>query len=282
MDNKGKLLPDERALLYLRKQFPNLDIQCTFKYRKAFERRLNKLNTFIQGVNYIKYPLIVLPNGNVKIVYECGHSAIVREDHFLEGRKCTEYPCFSIRQSNTMKKYNIQHPDNSEKISKATKLGMQNIPDDIKRLQHIKGAETRKKLGYKQFGEILKLYLNDYSFRIKYIIKQSNKLRNKQSSLEKIFEDKLQDLNISYFSQAWLDFWEIAGTWFICDFYLWDYNLYINIDGFFHTDPSHMKRDKLLDLLCEKNNINIIHITDAELLNTNFDLRRLLSNYDKI
>lgn len=267
-----------------KKEFPNLSVETNFKYLKTLKNRLNKISLFMESIDYIIPPVIVLPNNMLKVTYSCGHSHLVRQDHFLEGRLCTTQPCFHIRQSSTMIQYNKEHPENSINISKGTISGMQNMTKENKEkmiMNSIKGH--LEKDSYKNGWKSIKELLNHYDFRIRYIIKQSNKFRAKPSALERKFESILRDLNINYFSQAWLDFYETHKTWFICDFYLWDYNLFINIDGFFHqVDKDHVERDNLLDSICDKYNINILHISENDLLNKDFDLKGLLVNYNEV
>ena len=267
---------------FKKEEFYNLENKSNIKNPKILQNRLRKIDEFVKTIDYIIPPVIVLPDRMLQVTYSCGHSRIIRQNHFFAGGLCNDKSCYHLRQSETMRRYNKEHPENSIKISRGTIAGMANMTKEEKEKMIAKSVKGHKeKNSYVNGPNSRKEQLMHYDYRIRYLIQHSNTLRNRPSSLEKKFESILQELNINYFSQPWLDFYELYKTYFICDFYLFDYDLFINIDGFFHqADKGHIERDNLLDSICNKYDINILHITGDDLSNEKFDLKGLLMNYE--
>lgn len=87
-----------------------------------------------------------------------------------------------------------------------------------------------------------------------------------------VFEKILNDLNISYEKEKQVDCWSF-------DFYLIDYDVYIEVDGdYFHSNPKlfplgpktktqkvNYYRDSKKNKFCEEKNINLIRIWESEI-----------------
>ena len=80
-----------------------------------------------------------------------------------------------------------------------------------------------------------------------FLCKKLKELKNHPTATEVIFREKLKKLHIKYIFQYLYYYKGCAG---ICDFYLPDFDLLIEIDGGYHLDFEQKQKDKIKDEIC--------------------------------
>src|ERR1700704_721450 len=92
----------------------------------------------------------------------------------------------------------------------------------------------------------------------------AKKLRENQTSYERLFAQKLSAWGVHHKPQA------IVGPW-IADFLLPDYDLIVEIDGAQHFRRPGIIRDKLRDDWFDRNKYRVVHIANGEVARFEFD-----------
>ena len=82
-----------------------------------------------------------------------------------------------------------------------------------------------------------------------FLKKKAEQMRKSPTAAEAVFGRKLQEANIRFKSQYPYNHRGLKG---IFDFYLFDYNMMVEIDGGYHTDPAQRQTDAIKDFICEK------------------------------
>ncbi|KKM03663.1 hypothetical protein LCGC14_1772190 [marine sediment metagenome] len=82
-----------------------------------------------------------------------------------------------------------------------------------------------------------------------FLKKKAAQMRKRPTGAEAVFGRKLQEANIRFKSQYPYNHRGLKG---IFDFYLFDYNMMVEIDGGYHLEPSQQQTDAIKDFVCEK------------------------------
>ena len=121
-------------------------------------------------------------------------------------------------------------------------------------------------------------------YKKKYLESRVECERKKANVDEVYFIGLLEEQKIDYI-------WQVPiltdyGKGFICDFFIPDVNLYVNIDGSVHGDNYEYTNyvvekkkavDKELDVYCENHGLNLCHISVKELHSTNFNIQEVIN-----
>ena len=186
--------------------------------------------------------------------------------------------------SETLKEYYATHEEYKKEIT-ARLTDWRNLATDeeieavnIKRIKTMNTPERREKTSA-NFRE----YYSDIENKKQYLNRVVKQQRNRKNKFEMIFKKLLDDHGIDYVWQYPLITED--GKGFVIDFYLPDYELYVNIDGSCHgfngkiKNPivdMHVASDDMLNNYCEQHGLNIVHVDTRDLKGLNFDLREVI------
>ena len=213
--------------------------QCLFN----IQNKINNLNVELIDIfkNYENKKIYC------KLLFkDCNHLCIIRKDHnFL----CNNKECVRKR------------------ISVNTKIGMQNMSVEAKnKLQHyntIHYREFYKNISAEQKEIISQKHKNYYwNNRLKYLNAIAQQQRNKINKLELSFIHLLKKNKIPFKHQEVI-FDSETNHGCIVDFLIAD-KFYVNIDGSVHKLHTKQLDDEKSDIICKKQNINLIHLTKSQ------------------
>lgn len=106
-----------------------------------------------------------------------------------------------------------------------------------------------------------------------FLTKKATELRKHPTLSEIIFERKIQELGYRYKFQ-----WQFLCNGFggICDFYIRNFGLCIEIDGGYHLDQDQQQTDRIKDFIYHKLHKKILRITNNQALYLSIDQIRIL------
>lgn len=187
-------------------------------------------------------------------------------------------------QSKRMSEY-FSKKENRGKASEAMKKWYASMPNEKKQQMYQNRLITFSKPEYRaKTSQIKKAMFANYDYKIKYLERRAETERIRQNKDEMIFIQLLQNKGIEYV-------WQVpmiteSGKGYVFDFYLPEFDLYINVDGGIHgidRKPGNKivdrKRedDKKLDKYCLEHDINLCHINANKLCSMNFDLEEVIN-----
>ena len=223
----------------------------------------------------------------VKVLFkDCNHICDIRYDHFIDSQKCNHKECKSKRNSkaqtlawknktpeererfkNNLKDYyndSIYGEERRNKMSQSCKDAWNNLSEERKKSHSIKTSQNMfKNVDRDIFREhVSKSMLKS----TKYFNGICESQRRKANKDEIYFKDLLEKHNIKY---IWQDKF-IEDRMLLVDFYLPDYDLKIDINGFIHECPeifntsddekiklSKIHNIKYIQLKADKQELNI-------------------------
>ena len=192
---------------------------------------------------------------------DCGHTCLIRSDSTF---RCPQKDCHDKYFSESQKRAK----NTPEWKAFCSNWSKQYYANTRNRLYHkqktIEGMHEPKH--WNNFIMIMNNRFNKPSseFINNYINGKIKEQRHKFNKDEIKFINLLEDNNIEYIWQYGL-YDKDNNKIFIVDFYLPQYNKYVEIDGGSHNRPEKQKRDKLLDTYCATNNLGLFHLSVEQL-----------------
>lgn len=186
--------------------------------------------------------------------------------------------------SERLKEYYAEHEDYKQEVTERLINWRESVSDEeleqinIKRIRKMNTEEARERV-----SNSFKEYYADIEHKKEYLERVVRQQRKKENKYEMIFKKMLDDHNIEYVWQYPIITED--GKGFVIDFYLPQYELYVNIDGSIHGFNGKIQNalvdmrsysDKLLDDYCENKGLNICHVDTRDLKGLNFDIKEVI------
>jgi len=211
------------------------------------QNRKNRLAGGLLGSTIVKQEAIKVQNRYLSSPNNCKQCNIQLSYSQRHNKFCS-LSC-SATFHNENRKGVALSPEIKQKISKSVKHANENKPSYSKisfccicekviphKIVKTCSSECKSKLLSKNMIERIKKY------------KRSNYRRDKQSYLEKSFEDWLSTNDISLIYKAEYTFRNhITKKWYFVDFYFPEINLIVELDGKQHESFKHKEKDRLRD-----------------------------------
>lgn len=202
-------------------------------------------------------------------------------------RKTQFYNTDQNRRSHSeiLKAYYAEHEDYKKEITERLTNWRKSASDDeleevnIKRIKTMNMPEHREKA-----SAAFKEYYSNAENKKKYLERVARQQRNKKNKFEMIFIKILEDHNIDYVWQY--PILTEDGKGFVIDFYLPEYEFFVNIDGSIHgfngeihnfVVDRRLYSDYMLDEYCKSHNLNICHIDTRDLKGFNFNIEEVIN-----
>lgn len=227
---------------------------------EKYEKKLSISNGKLLGIYKCKNQSFKHP---WLLVYfeDCGHTCLIRSDSAF---RCQQKDCHDKYFSESQKRAK-NAPEWKAFCSNWSKQYYANTKNRLYHKQRtIEGMHEPKH--WNNFITIMNNRFNKPSseFINNYINGKIKEQRHKFNKDEIKFISLLEDNNIEYVWQYGL-YDKDNNKIFIVDFYLPQYNKYVEIDGGSHNRPDKQKRDKLLNDYCSANNLDLFHLSVEQL-----------------
>lgn len=119
-------------------------------------------------------------------------------------------------------------------------------------------------------------YLNKWQF----LTKKARELRNQPTPAEVVFERKLKELGYDYKFQWQYLYKEFGG---ICDFYIRNRKVCIEIDGGYHLDEDQQQIDRVKDFVYSKMCKKPLRITNQQAMYLSIEqIKTLIDNCKRV
>lgn len=209
------------------------------------------------------------------------------ENRKIASQKKTEY--FSHEenrkaQSERRKIYFLDE-NNRKKSAQYFKEWKKTATPEEKALRKQKIKETMLKPENRQrISTQMRGYFSDPGVKWNYLQTRAAQERQRANRDEVYFINILENKNIQYVWQV--PFMTESGKGYIFDFYLPEFNLYVNVDGGIHgteTDNGNYfieakkEADRMLDEYCKEYGINLCHISVKNLRSDDFNLKEVIN-----
>lgn len=106
-----------------------------------------------------------------------------------------------------------------------------------------------------------------------FLTKKAKELRNKPTPAEIVFERKLKEIGYKYKFQ-WQYFYRGFGG--ICDFYIWNRKVCIEIDGGYHLDEDQQQTDRVKDFVYSKMRKKPLRLTNQQAMYLSIEQIKIL------
>lgn len=186
--------------------------------------------------------------------------------------------------SKMLKEYYETHEEYKKEISERLIKWRESVTDEELEQINIKRIKTmNKEDARKRASSNFKKYYSDTEHKKEYLERVAIQQRVQMNKFEMIFIKILEDNHIDYI-------WQYPiitddGKGFVIDFYLPEYELFVNIDGSIHGFNGKIDNaivqlrsasDIALDNYCKQKGLKIIHVDTRDLKGLCFDIKEVI------
>ena len=208
------------------------------------------------------------------------------ENRKMMSEKITQYfanPDNRKAQSERQKEF-LSDERNREKIRKSVIDWHSRMSDEEKAEINERRKKTMQTEEFRQAVSSRQIVrFSDRANKQEYLESRAEYERRRENKHEVFFMRILDEKNIQYIWQKPL--MAESGKGYVIDFYLPEFDIYVNIDGCIHggegiKDTAYIKgikeKDRQLDEYCEEHNIRLIHIKVKDMESDSFELREVI------
>jgi very-short-patch-repair endonuclease len=187
--------------------------------------------------------------------------------------------------SELLKDYYATHKEYKKEITERLSKWRELATDEelektnIKRIKTMNSKDARDRA-----SENFKKYYSDINHKKEYLERIVKQQRRNKNKYEIMFMNILEEHNIDYIWQKPII--TESGKGFVIDFYLPQYDLYVNIDGSIHGFNGeisnalvdfHSASDVMLDEYCKSKGLNIHHVDTRDLKGLDFNIKEVIN-----